>query len=95
MALPLQTVQRVDSAGLEFSALADWPLIVVALLDVLCVDVAGICGLEKISDRRVVGKFLSTAVYSAFVKKSRAAPGCCLEMPELSLSPIDVHRQPL
>lgn len=47
--------------------MVDWPLIEEASLYVLGVDVADIFGLEKISDHRVMVKFLSPAVYSAFV----------------------------
>lgn len=54
------SIRQIDSAELEFSALADLTVVEVVLLDVFQMEVWDHNGLEKMSDRQVVMKFVST-----------------------------------
>lgn len=62
-------VCRVDTIRLDFSAPFDWPLVEVALQDVLDVDVFHILGLEKLSPTYVEVMFHTFLVYLTFVRR--------------------------
>ncbi|XP_069190386.1 uncharacterized protein Rv2082-like [Procambarus clarkii] len=103
MASSVTRIRRVDSAGLEFSAAADWALVEVALLDVFQVDLLTVYGLEKISDKRVVIKFSAPGPYQRFVSdfagRSHLLPGSAgtVEVSDRCVAPtfVSIHGVPL
>lgn len=103
MASSVTRIRRVDSAGLEFSAAADWALVEVTLLDVFQVDLLTVYGLEKISDKRVVIKFSAPGPYQRFVSdfagRSHLLPGSAgtVEVSDRCVAPtfVSIHGVPL
>lgn len=67
--MPSPHVIRKKTIGLEFSDLASYPAVEVAVLDLLHVPVAEVCGVQQIAGRRAVLKFGSAVVYQDVLKK--------------------------
>ncbi|XP_069190200.1 uncharacterized protein [Procambarus clarkii] len=62
-------IRRIDTVRLDFSANVHWPVVEVALLHVLRVDVLELLGLEKLSPTRVMVSFATSHVYREFVAR--------------------------
>ncbi|XP_069156665.1 uncharacterized protein [Procambarus clarkii] len=62
-------VQWIDTACLDFSGAVDWPLVEIAIIDVLHVDVLDLLGLKKLSPTRAAVSFNSSLLYREFVAR--------------------------
>nr|XP_045593535.1 uncharacterized protein LOC123755099 [Procambarus clarkii] len=92
-------VRRVDTERLEFFGAVDWPIVEITLLDVLCVNVSDLLGLDKISPTRVAVSFATSLLYRKFVARSLPLPASAVTV-EISnpwgpLTFVSVHGVPV
>nr|XP_045610535.1 uncharacterized protein LOC123765814 isoform X1 [Procambarus clarkii]XP_045610536.1 uncharacterized protein LOC123765814 isoform X1 [Procambarus clarkii]XP_045610537.1 uncharacterized protein LOC123765814 isoform X1 [Procambarus clarkii] len=66
---PIPAAVRLNSIGLEFTCHAGYPLVDLVLSDMLHVSVQDVYGVELLTARRVVIKFVGEAVYRVFLRK--------------------------
>ncbi|XP_069191566.1 collagen alpha-1(VII) chain-like [Procambarus clarkii] len=69
MALPMPPIRRVDTVELAFSGQVNYSLLEVALLDVLGVNPADVCGVQLAGEHRALVKLTDAVVYRDMVDK--------------------------